>query len=279
MFTANFTLSAFGDEIADDLEEQLRLLRELHIKHLDLRRAWGKTILQLDVDEIANVRKLCIKHGVAVSCIASPVGKSAITDPIEQVLSNLGQAFQVAEAVGTHLVRIFSFYPPDTTSNAQYDDYIESAISRLDQLTGLAQRCGFTLLLENERKIVGDTPERCHAMLRAIDSPNLRFLWDPANFVVVGMSQPTERAWASLGDYVAYVHVKDALVADGHIKVAGEGDGQVGELLTKLQEAGYRGFLSLEPHLSIAGHSSGFSGADGMAYAVDALRNLMSKVL
>jgi sugar phosphate isomerase/epimerase len=279
MSAANFTLSAFGDEIADDLGEQLRLLRELHIKHLELRRAWGKNVLQLDDDEVARVRLLCIEHGIAVSCIGSPVGKSAIADPIEQELSNLARVFQVAEAVGTRLVRLFSFYPPDTISYAHYDNYVEAATSRLAQLTELAQRYGFTLLLENEREIVGDTPERCHAILRAIDSPQLRFLWDPANFVMVGVSQPTERGWPSLGPYVAHVHVKDATLADASIRVAGEGDGQVGELLTKLQEASYQGFLSLEPHLSVAGHSGGFSGADGMTYAVDRLRNLMTKVL
>ena len=64
-------------------------------------------------------------------------------------------------------------------------------------------------------------------------------------------------------------------MADGSVRAAGEGDGQVGELLTKLRDSGYQGFLALEPHLAIAGHSSGFSGADGMAYAVTALRQLM----
>jgi hypothetical protein len=33
----------------------------------------------------------------------------------------------------------------------------------------------------------------------------------------------------------------------------------------------------LEPHLAIAGHSSGFSGPEGMAYAVNALRRVMAE--
>ena len=50
------------------------------------------------------------------------------------------------------------------------------------------------------------------------------------------------------------------------------------ELLAALKESGYRGFLALEPHLAIAGPSSGFSGASGMRYAVGALRERMGEV-
>ena len=41
MTTASFTISAFGDEIAADLESQLQTLNELKIPCLELRAAWG----------------------------------------------------------------------------------------------------------------------------------------------------------------------------------------------------------------------------------------------
>jgi len=271
-------LSAFGDEIADDLREQLQSLRQLSIGYLELRGVWGKNVRDLDDDEVSCVRQTCAEHAIAVSCIGSPVGKSPIGDPIAQEISNLVRIFQIAEAVGTHRVRVFSFYPPDTSSNVHYDQYVGQATDRLARLADLAQREGFLLLLENEKEIVGDTPERCHAILSAIDSPALRFLWDPANFVQVGVAHPTERGWPLLGDYVAHVHVKDALRADGSVRAAGEGDGQVGELLSRLREGGYQHFLALEPHLALAGPSSGFSGAGGMAHAVEALRQLMDEL-
>jgi sugar phosphate isomerase/epimerase len=66
---------------------------------------------------------------------------------------------------------------------------------------------------------------------------------------------------------VSGVHVKDALLADGSVRPAGEGDGQVGELLSELRASGYRGFLSLEPHLG--------GGASDMARAAAALRRLL----
>jgi sugar phosphate isomerase/epimerase len=141
----------------------------------------------------------------------------------------------------------------------------------------MAEREEFYLLLENEKDIVGDTPERCQAILGAINSQHLRFAWDPANFVQVGVTRPMDQGWPLLGDDVGYVHVKDALATDGRVCAAGEGDGQVRELLLALRRSHYQGFLALEPHLAIAGRSGGFSGPEGMRYAVSRLRQLMSQ--
>ena len=82
--------------------------------------------------------------------------------------------------------------------------------------------------------------------------------------------------WDDLSPHIGYIHIKDALLADKSVTVAGDGDGQLPELLTRLQESGYEGVLSLEPHLLEARHSAGFSGAEGMAMAVGALRKLMA---
>ena len=83
-------------------------------------------------------------------------------------------------------------------------------------------------------------------------------------------------AWPLLADYTTHVHIKDAVFADGSVRPAGEGDGAVGELLAALVARGYQGFLTLEPHLQIAGPAGGFSGAEGMRVAVRALRELLA---
>src|SRR5512136_596395 len=205
MATATFVLSAFGDEIADDLAEQLHLLRDLRVSYLELRGAWGQNVLKMDDDTANAVRWKCAEFGAVVSCIGSPLGKSPIADPVERELSNLERIFHVAEVVGTRRIRIFSFYPPDTSTNAAYDNYVAEATARLAKMADAARREGFTLLLENEKDIVTDTPERCYAVLSAVDSPHLRFAWDPANFVQVGAARPMDRGWPLLGGYVAHV--------------------------------------------------------------------------
>ena len=275
--TAIFTISAFGDEIAMDLEEQLTTLNAFGIGGLDLRGAWGKNVVRMEDDDLAKVVELCDAHGIQVACLGSPIGKSPITEPIDYEIGNLKRIFHVGETVGCRRVRMFSFYPPDTSTNAHYDDYVEESTARLAKLAEMAEREGFVLLLENEKGIVTDTLARCEAVVKGVNSPALRFLWDSANFVQVGEERVVERGWPMVGDLIGYVHIKDAVLSDGHVVPAGEGDGQLPQLLTHLKASGYQGILALEPHLRIAGHSSGFSGADGMKIAVTALRKVMAE--
>ena len=277
MTEAKFTLSAFGDEIAVKLHDQLAVLTELKVGFLELRTAWGKNVLDLDDDEARKVASVCAGAGIGVSAIGSPLGKSPITAPMDEELRKLDRLMRTAEITGTRRLRIFSYYPPDITTNARYDEYVELAAERLAQLADHAAPHGYELMLENEKEIVGDTVARCAAILRLLKRPNVYFAWDPANFVQVGESEVTARGWPELGRHVGYVHIKDAHLADGTVCAAGEGDGQVAELLSTLRDVGYQGFLALEPHLASAGHSSGFSGPEGMAYAVAALRRVMAQ--
>jgi sugar phosphate isomerase/epimerase len=278
MTEATFTLSAFGDEIAVKLHDQLRMLNELRIPGLELRTVWGKNVLELDDEEARKVAELCASMGVRVNAIGSPIGKSPINGAMEEEFRKLDRILRTGEIVGTRRIRVFSYYPPDTSTNAHYDQYVEPAVERLTQLAERAAAYGYQLMLENEKEIVGDTVARCTRIMQLLNHSNVCFVWDPANFVQVGEERVTERGWPLLGQYVGYVHIKDARLSDGSVCAAGEGDGQVPELLTRLREAGYQGVLALEPHLAIAGHSSGFSGPEGMAYAAQALRRVMAQV-
>ena len=270
--TAEFTLSAFGDEIADDVDEQLEVLNELGIRYLELRRAWGTNVLELGDGQVSRLIDRCEAHSVRVSCIGSPVGKSPIGQPIGEVVDDLERILDIAKLLGTDRIRVFSFYPE---AEGQQAACVGESIARLEVMARAAGERDAVLLLENEGGLVGDVPERCRAIVEGVDSPSLRFVWDTGNFPHSGVERAVERGWPLLAEYTEYVQVKDALISDQTITVAGEGDGQVGELLTNLRDAGYKGFLALEPHLKIAGPRGGFSGAEGMRRAAVALRGLM----
>ena len=74
-----------------------------------------------------------------------------------------------------------------------------------------------------------------------------------------------------LEPYIAYVHVKDALMADGEVVVAGEGDGHVAEIFGLLEKKQFQGFLKKFRNLVkqadvIAMSGSVPKGLDGSAY-------------
>lgn len=273
--TAQFTLSAFGDEIAEDVDEQLRVLHELDIGYLELRSAWGTNVLELTDEEAGRLIERCEAHSIRVSCIGSPIGKSPIDGPIEKVVDDLGRITDIAKMVGTDRVRVFSFYPE---SDGLQAERVEESITRLRLMAEVAVERNVRLLLENEGGLVGDTPERCRALVEGVDRPHLRYVWDTGNYPQMGFARSVDIGWPLLAEYTECVQVKDCQIADGTITVAGEGDGQVRELLHNLRKSEYVGFLALEPHLLVAGQRGGFSGAEGMKMAADALRGLMAEV-
>ena len=142
-------------------------------------------------------------------------------------------------------------------------------------LAGIAEERGLVLAHENEKEIYGDTPARCAEIISAVGSPALRATFDAANFVQCGVAPHTE-AYPLLAPYLEYLQVKDALAATGAVVPAGMGDGQVRLTLAALAEAGFAGFVSLEPHLGVAGRFGGFSGPEDFTRAASALKGLLA---
>ena len=124
----------------------------------------------------------------------------------------------------------------------------DPVILRLGIILDMARTYDMTLLHENEKEIYGDTPGRCLDLLNALDSPNFKAVYDPANFVQCGVS-PME-AFRILEPFISYVHIKDAMSGSMVNVPAGMGDGKIPELIQSLTDMNYHGFLSLEPHLT-----------------------------
>lgn len=266
-----WTLSGFADEISPDFEAQCVHLRSLGLRYLELRSAWGTNVLDLDDDQLARVRELLARHELQVSSIGSPIGKIPVTDAMEPHLERMRHAADVARLLGAPYVRIFSFFLP---AGDDPDDHREEVLRRMRLLADVAEEAGVTLLHENEKEIYGDVPRRCLDVVESVGSPRLRLAWDSANFVQVGV-RPFTEGYALLRPHLAYVQIKDALLATGEVRPAGRGDGEVAATLRALRDDGFDGFFSLEPHLSTAHALGGFSGPELFTEAWEALTGIL----
>lgn len=271
--SARFTISGFGDEIDADPTIQLRVLAELGIRHLDLRGAWGRNVLDFDQDDVARLRACLADAGARVSTIASPIGKSEIREPAAFEEGRLETAIRLADAFETRLIRVFSFYHAGLDHAACRDE----VLARLTRLAERAARAGVTLLLENEGGLWGDRPERCREIFETVAAPSLRFTLDTGNFAALGV-RSYDQAYPLLRPWLAHIQVKDVRTATGEVVLAGAGDGQLPELLAAAQRDGYQGFLALEPHLALAGRAGGFSGPERFAEAAHALQALLGRL-
>jgi len=268
-----WTLTGFADEISPELGVQLDTLAAEGMRFLELRGVWGKNVLKLDDAEIARVKGALRERGVGVSSIGSPIGKIGIGDDFAPHLADFRRALAVAAELAAPFIRIFSFFMPEGDDPASHR---EAVLDRLGQLVRAAEGSGVTLLHENEKEIYGDTPGRCLDLLRSIDSPIFRAAWDPANFVQCGV-RPHREGYAELRPYIAYVHVKDSILATRQVVPAGEGDGELRETIAALHASGFDGFFSLEPHLQAGGKCGGFSGPELFRTAAQAFKGVLGE--
>lgn len=243
-----FTISAFADEINEEVNEQIRVLKETGIHHIEIRGLDGKNVSELTETEAKAYKAKFDEKGIRVSSIGSPIGKIGIKDPFEEHLALFEHVLKLARIFESPYIRMFSFFIDEEEDPEQYK---EEVIRRWQAFLEAAKEYEeITLLHENEKDIFGDTPERCLYLLEALDSPKVKAAFDPANFVQCDV-EVYPRAYNLLVGHIAYMHIKDANFKDHEVEPAGLGDGQVATVLEQLIKRGYQGFASLEPHLSV----------------------------
>src|SRR3954468_22747237 len=112
-----FTLSAFADEISPDPEEQVAVLKKCGVRHIEFRSILGTNVLALTDHQIDEFKSLLDRNGFKVSAIGSPLGQIWIEEPFGPHLDKLDRAIELAKKFGTPNIRIFSYYPPQNTSD------------------------------------------------------------------------------------------------------------------------------------------------------------------
>lgn len=277
-------LSGFSDEIAPELDLQLAAIREWGLSHIELRAADGVNVSDFSTEKGKEVKNKLAGAGVSVSSIGSPIGKIGIEEDFAPHLEKLKRTLEIQKELGAPYLRMFSFYIPQGRAP---EDFREEVLDRVGRMVEEAAAWDSVLLHENEKGIYGDNAPRCKELLEAFYGPHFKAVFDFANFVQVG--QQTLPAYELLKPYVEYVHVKDAQWGTGAVVPAGQGDGHVKEILTDLIGGGWKGFLSLEPHLTdFAGlaaleqdpqkRGSALDGKSAWKLALDSLKEILAGI-
>lgn len=241
----DFLLSGFADEISPDFEYQMEALNRLGLHYMEIRGVDKVGVDKCSAEMVRELKKRLDFHGIGISSLASPIGKIELSQDFSQHLEHFKHVVELAHILNTPYIRIFSFFIPDGTCP---EDHQIQVFERLGALVKYASSETVVLLHENEKNIYGDSIKRCKELMDEFYGNNFRAVFDFANFIQCG--ENVEAAYETLKPFIEYVHIKDARISDGMIVPAGEGDGKIREILHKLKASGYRGFLSLEPHLT-----------------------------
>ncbi len=276
-------LSGFADEITMDLSRQIAVLKKLDISYVEMRGVNGKGLVEYSLPEVKEIKKQLFDAGIRLSSIGSPIGKIKITDDFLPHMELFKHTVEIAHEMEAPYIRMFSFFMP---KNEAYAPYRGKVFTQVGQFVDYARASRITLLHENEKDIYGDLADRCLELMKEYYGEYFKAVFDFANFVQC--KQDTLAAYERLKPYIAYVHIKDALWTDGSVVPAGQGDGKVEEILKRLKESGYEGFLSLEPHLAdfagfhaleqSEGEKKKLNGEEAFTMAHGALLDILEKI-
>jgi sugar phosphate isomerase/epimerase len=270
-----FTLSAFADEISPDPQEQIDVLKGCGVRHIELRSILKTNVLDLTALQVTELKSLLEKHGFRLSAIGSPIGKVRIDQPFEPHLQRLSRALDLCKTFGTRNVRIFSYYPAEGATEADWPKWRGEVLARMTEKVRRAEKAGVRLLHENEHRIYGDAPERVVDLFAQVKSPAFRAVYDPANYVFCGYD-PWE-GWQRTKDLTAHFHVKDWIAAAQHGSLAGEGQGRIPDVMSDAVARRYEGFATMEPHLLGGGPTGGVTGPELFPKAVAAFKSILDR--
>jgi len=257
-----FKLGIITDEITQDLDKALDFIASYSLSYCELRELWGKNIMNLSHSDLERAQQIIEKHHLQVSEIASPLFKYNLPEmpaqPSEKrdifmatftdqdTESLLEESFQIARLMGTRKIRVFTYWRVEDPEKA-YPHVRE----HLTKAAAVAAENKMTLLLENEPSCNVGTGKELGRLVRDINSPALRAMWDPANAVVLN-EVPYPDGYKHVRGLFPHLHVKDVKrdPATGKTRWLPMGSGEVdwrGQFQALLRD-GYQGTMSLETH-------------------------------
>ncbi|MFD6098253.1 sugar phosphate isomerase/epimerase family protein [Nocardiopsis flavescens] len=268
--------AGIGDEAAPGLDGQLDALRALGWDLLELRTLNGVPVAALPEDAVARTAARIRDAGATVVAVAAKIGdwSRPATGDFAADVAELDALVRRCALLGTRTVRIMS-YPSGGLTAAEWG---RTARARVRELARRAEDAGLLLVHENCAGWAGEDADRALDLLAHADSPALRLLFDTGNGVAHGYDGPA--MLRRIAPHVAHVHIKDAVRTPGGDTAyvpPGRGEAGVEECLRILAGHGYRGALSIEPHLHLRPHllaRGGDPGRGDVAAFVDYGRRL-----
>jgi sugar phosphate isomerase/epimerase len=260
--SAHFRIAAITDEFSPEIETAVRSMASVGMTGAELRMVFGKNIIDLTDAELDRAIGIVRGAGLEILSIASPLLKCVLPDApdvdarFQQDMFAAkhtfadqprltGRAFDIAGRTGARIIRVFSYW---RTVNPEvcFDRVVEALRTLADQ----AAKHGVIIGLENEHACNIGTAAETARVLAALDHPNLKVVWDPANAVVAGEKAVPDGYGMLSVSRIEHVHAKDCTM-DGHKPMWCElGQGVVGwrEQVAALVRDGYKGWISLETH-------------------------------
>ncbi len=269
-------LTGFADEGAKGIDGQIRATLDLGWANFEARNVDGTNIHDISDADFDVVSGKLADAGVSINCFGSCIanwGKN-LTDETDASLDETRRAIPRMQRLGTKLVRVMSYAAlPDRGPDDQMRD---ERFRRLREIVLLFADAGIQPVHENCMNYGGMGWPYTLDLIENV--PGLKLVFDTGNPVFSDdrtkpQPYPKQSAWefwTHVKEHVAYIHIKDGRVDEEGQTIytwAGDGDGDVKQIIKDALDGGYDGGISMEPHLAVVFHDESVTSDEQVMFA------------
>ena len=251
-------LSGFADEVSSNIEDQIRVTKELGWNAIEARSIGESNIHDISDADFENVCKALLDNGIHINCFGSTIANwsKKISDPFEISLQEVERTISRMQRLNVKLVRIMSY-----SRCPGSEQYAEERFRRLKVICDKFLEAGITPLHENCMNYGGMS--WMHTLELIDNISGLRLVFDTGNPVISKDYSKTEdrkqdslEFFKKIHEHVEHIHIKDVFL-DGDKECfvfPGEGDAKIVDILKELKHMNYNGGISIEPHMASVFH-------------------------
>lgn len=265
-------LTGIADEAGASLDVQIKAHQELGWDSIESR------VIEVDgvkgnLHEVpeATFEKACeilANANMKVSGFGSIIANWAhkIEDDFSITEGEIARAIPRMQKLGTKLIRVMSYAVRKDDSGKDLEDQMaDERIKRMREINKRFNDAGLTVVHENCMNWGGMSVSYVNRMNEAV--PGIKWVFDTGNPVFIddrdrpGQKQDAWEMYQAIKPHMVHIHVKDGRwnkeKNDADYTFPGEGDGQVEKILADVVSSGYKGYISIEPHVAVVFHGAG----------------------
>lgn len=188
------------------------------------------------------------------------------------------RALQVAQKFGATSIRVGV---PVYDRSKHYNDLFKAAVSYLTDVEQMCKQYNIKGLVETHHVTIAPSASLAHRLVRSFDPENIGVLYDPGNMVHEGYEN-YRMGLELLGDYLAHVHVKNAVwkkdqgneSANWSVEWAPVEKGIVDwkQVFLDLKAVGYDGYVGMEDFSRSRGTK------EAVKHNIDTVKRFLSEI-
>lgn len=233
--------------ITDEVSSDIRVAAAFAMRHgmsfADIRSSENKGAFDLTKEDWEYLSAVCADHGLMIRCIDAPLFKCSFADRETAAfhVSAFRRLAEQAARIGCGMIRGFDFFAEDIGREQRAEAFLP--------IIETCRETGTVCVLESDPSVHSSTATELLALLKTIESPYLKALFDPGNAFWVNPDADCMSDYELLRGCTRHIHLKDAVIRNGKTEAVCIGSGLAGyeKLLRRLAED-YDGGIAIETH-------------------------------